>query len=61
MVMSTITPPEGVRVFSHRLTRGHPRRLDDDELCCIMSQFRGVEEFVTLGHPASGMSSSIDR
>jgi hypothetical protein len=54
MVMSTITPPcfpplgpEGVRVFSHRLTRGHPCRLDDDdELCCIMSQFRGVEEFL---------------
>jgi hypothetical protein len=53
MVISTITPPcfpppEGVRVISHHLPRRHPRRLDDnDELCCIMSQFHGVEDFLT--------------
>jgi hypothetical protein len=56
MVISTITPPcfpplgpEGVRVFSHHLPRHHPRRLDDDdELYRIMSQFHGVEDFLTL-------------
>jgi hypothetical protein len=37
-VFSTTWAGRG-EVFSHHLPRGHPRRLDDDELCCISRRF----------------------
>jgi hypothetical protein len=37
-VFSTTWAGRG-EVFSHHLPRGHPRRLDDDELCALVEDF----------------------